>query len=951
MSLRNRFGRLWGRSSDSSPRASEEHPVTQLERGSVHSEAESHLNPGLELRREPLVSPRKLHKAVSTTFQAFSDSLRSRAQAFYSSPSPAEIEFAGSPEPKTPKASRRRAAKWSSARSRGSRSTRGRKSSPEPESEAPAQIDLPSIGPAPRLDMDFPSSSLRDSNDDDNVTTPPLTSAKATPRSLTPPSTNRSCYKPQKQWPSPHMHLRSLALVTIPTPSPTITPAFPDQRQHAVVRNEDTSGKTRSMMMPEVQETAAEVVEERAEAIEDHEAKGKTFSDDTSCASETESNTRTIITSASTAGTAVSRTSSLIKTPHDSGRVFERGAQSNEDFRGVFWPAGKVIRSSKRCSRSSTGNEIFLAGTGSSHGHVDPFEQVPGDQISEVPTSAPFFETPRVISAAYEADTEADTSSPRTASMGSRAAWVVARADRAKRYAALQLEETNVDTSTDEDSELGVKLNNSLSLTHGQEPSGEANEQVNHSHVKNRAPQKGLEARFLQQNFSENLLGLSEELNPDMSASSKIGCSANISHNTDAAPVVSIDEYLDDKSLRHKLLDGRGDFVLEETLDKQDRSTLEDRFLVTCQLDLEDPFEAAVASFGCPQRVSCKRIDRSDNDVASEGCFQPDSPRGDLITESPASMTDDPACSITLPLPSVYAHTKRVHPASGLMNSIRRDLISKQGPRDGNWENGAKTTKAGADISSSLQENEKNAPEMNELLFGKDFGRSSPFKSTAPVSTDNWEEPTIRYGAASSFGRGTARGGEESSDGALALGMLTAHTSVLSISSDSSDSSPRLLQRRKQRRRGSNRKSSSGVTKRRNRRSYGKLPSSSGYRKHSRTGSYASPSKQGSRSRTPSCASTSRNGSFDRTRWLEAHYRTLEEQISRDSARAQPKEPRRRLADLSMVKRRQELKKKASFEALCQFIYQCERESEAEQAKQSQEEAEEGYTSAMFQGQ
>ncbi|KAI4176284.1 MAG: hypothetical protein LQ343_001022 [Gyalolechia ehrenbergii] len=1003
MSLRSRFGRLLGRSSDSSPRASEEHPATQLECRDVHSEAGAYLSPVRELRHEPSLSPRKLHKAASTTFQAFSDSLRSKAQAFYSSPSPADVDFSGSPEPKTPKASTRRSAIWSSVRSRGSRSTHGRKSSPEPGPQTPAQIDLPSSGPAPRLDMDFPSSFLRDSNEDDNVTTPPSTPTKAISPSLTPKPAAITYYKPQKQWPSPHMHLRSLSLVKVSNPSLAVTQAFSDQSLSAVVGKDGTLEKPHQLIMHEIQEAAAEVVKKKPEAVEDQEANKEIFSEDAGYASDTESNTETITTSASTAGISVSRPSSSTKAPNGLGRVFESVAQSNEDFRGTFWPAGKVIKSSKRSSRSSTGNGPFPVVTGSSHGYVDPstdstvahprsdlsFEQVPDDGISEVSTSTLNFETACITSEAYEADTEADTSGLQTVSMGSRAAWAVARADRAKRYAALELEETNVDPSTDEGSELGAELT-TLSVPHGQEPSGKVNEQVNLTHVEDRAPQKGLEVRSLQQNPSVNLLGPSGELNPDMSASSNIDRSANVSHNINAAPVVPMDEYIDDKTLRDKLLEGEYDFVLEETLDKQDPSSPKDRFLVTCQLNLEDPFEAAVASFGCPESALRKTIKWNDNNVANEGCDQPASSLRDPVEESSAWTTQDAAYSIPIPLPSVYAHTQRVHRALGLMNRVRRDLISKQGLKDEHRENGAKTTNIQADLSPSLQENKKNASQINEVLFGKYSGPSSTFESTPSVSTDNWEKPTIHYGAASSLGRGIARGrgtalgrrprgrliarglisdtselpilsdsdsccsDDELSDGALKLKILMSDLSELSMLSDSSDSSPPhpprpRLPRGRRRGRGSSRRSSSGVTKRQSSRAYGKLPSS-GYRKHSRIGSNASASKQGGRSRTPSYASTSKNGNLDQTEWLEAHYRKLGEQIAQDSARDQPKEPRQRLADVSMVERRRELNRKASFEALCQFIYQCERESEAEEAKQSQEEGEEGYTSAMFQG-
>ncbi|KAL8943987.1 MAG: hypothetical protein Q9216_000696 [Gyalolechia sp. 2 TL-2023] len=804
--------------------------------------------------------------------------------------------------------------------------------------------------------MDFPSSSLQDSNEDDNVTTPSVTPTKATLRSLTPPSGSIAYCKRQRQWPSPHMHLKSLSLVKVTTSSLPVTTVCPDQRQPAAFRGEQTSDNSREMMTHGVQETAPGAVEQKPEDTEYRNTKGKTCSEETVVVSDVKSNTETVTTGVSTAGTSVSRPSPSVQSPHDSVWVLESGAESSEDFRGTFWPAGKVIKTTKRSSRSSTGHGPFPGDSEFSLCHVDQttdstmaqtgpdpsFEQVSDDKMSEVPTSTLVSETARVSSAAYEADTEADTSGLQTASMGSRAAWAVARADRANRYAALHSEESNVDTSTDEDSEFGVELTTSPSLPGGQEPDGKVIEQVNLPCVEDRAPQNGLEARVSQQTSSATLLEPLEKLNSDMSISSEIDCSASSSQKTIANPIIPIHEYLDNKSLRHKLLDGMEDFILEEKLDKQDPSSPKDQFLVTRQLDLEDPFEAAVASFGSPEWASRQSIDQSDDNAPSDGYYRPSSPRPDPIADSSAPITQDGAYYFPIPFPSVYAHTQQLHRSSGLMKRMRKGLISEQGSKDKNEENSAKATNNRTDISPSLLENKRNTPRINEGLFGRNFGPSPPFETSPPMSTDNWEKPTIRYGAASSLGHAAARGRTTTRD-------LTSHTAGLSTSSNSSDSSPPRLPRARERGRSSTRRSSSGVVKRRNSRAYGRLPSDV-YRKHSRTRSYAPVSKQGNRSSTPSYASSSRKVSSDQTEWLEAHYRKLSDQIALDTARDQPKEPRQRLADVSMVERRQELNRKASIEALCQFIYQCERESEAEEAKENQEEGEEGYTSAMFQG-
>lgn len=1116
MSLRNRFGRFLGRSSDGGPRASEEHPIT------THSQVDSRLDPASELRREPPLSPRKLHKAASTTFQAFSDSLRSRAQAFYASPGPEDVHLVGSPEPKIPKVSPRRTAIWPSVRGRENRSAHERQSSLEPESEIPVPSESSSIGPAPRLDMDFPNSSLRDPNEDDNVTTPSAASSRTVSAFLTPVPASTACLKPHKQWPSPHMHLRSLSLVKTTASSPIITPAGTDEGQPTIAGREDISDISDNLKTSETGIEAAGIIPEE---IDDHIVKAKQFSEDTGYASDTESNTGTITTRPSTAATSVSRPLSLIENPHVSSRLFEGGAQSNEDFQGTFWPACKVLKSSKRSSPASTINEEILVGV---HEHMDrsmgstvarassalSFEQVPEHEVF---TCTPLFHTPRVTSDSYEADTEADPKSSQTASMGSRELWAEARDDRAKRYAALRSEETNMDTSTDEDSDFGVELTTLPSLDHGPELSGKATiEQVNPI-CELAAPQKHLGARSLHLDSLANLSEASKELDADMSPSSKNDCSGDVPHdgphNTHEAPVIPLGEYMADKNLRLKLLDGNDDFILEETPGNQGTSTATDRFLITSRLDLEDPFEAAVASFGGPDWAPGE---------------SPGESQRKSVAENPAWCAHDPISSIPIPLPSMHAHTHRPHqPPGGLLKRMGQSLMSKQGDREengetspvqstssastDNWEQ--PTVRYGADstLGRSIAQDsaEPNRRSLRVLLVPCTSERSASGESEASRTRD-WEEPVIWYNADSVVGRaivqrlmvGTSTqsvsneserssspppspyGWECPSDyddadpTALTSENLASHLSELSIpqsegscthselmerpddyldrivhetvvarlmegtstrstsleseitsdsedsitppvltdrptntrdvaqsasaletlmscpyepsissqsdiSSVSEDSNSPFLERGRQRGRGnSSRRLSSSVrrpgldltrsslriTERGDSSALDTLPSS-GYRRYSQM--RCSTSERRNRSPSFSYASCSRNGSFEQTRWLEAHYRMLEQQIAQDTARNNPQEPRQRLADVSMVERSQELNTITSYEALCQFIYRCERESEAEEAKEEAEEAkaeaekankeaeeakedqdqyEEGYTSAMFQG-
>ena len=81
--------------------------------------------------------------------------------------------------------------------------------------------------------------------------------------------------------------------------------------------------------------------------------------------------------------------------------------------------------------------------------------------------------------------------------------------------------------------------------------------------------------------------------------------------------------------------------------------------------------------------------------------------------------------------------------------------------------------------------------------------------------------------------------------------------------------------------------------------------------------------------------STGRSGSPSDENWLKEHNARVQDYITGQSDKYVDLAPRPRLADISMVDRRIDLQNRASFQALCQFIYQCEQQSEDEADTQS----------------
>ena len=585
-------------------------------------------------------------------------------------------------------------------------------------------------------------------------------------------------------------------------------------------------------------------------------------------------------------------------------------------------------------------------------------EQDVKEETSRLVTATSRFRTSQVdmrtTSESYEADTEANASSPRTASMGPRAPWDTARADRNKRYAALQRGEIDEDVSTDEDSGFWEMSTSALPWSRI-----EASERKEEPILFNKfrpARQRRQEAACMQPCLPLPPLLPRGEERAYMLAAERLQGSSTKPDDTQETPVVPIDDYLKDKVLRQRLLDESKDFVLEETLNEQDSSTPKNRFLVTSQLDPNDPFEAALATFGWSNYPLRRLSSQSEDNTTSEDSILSESPQSVRTTESCPVTTHDPARSVPLPFPSLHIRSKPVRKTSGLINEIRRDSVSEKGTGDGHGESEAEVWSNMTAPCSPAQKNKIESSLTDEIPFDQASETASAFERVPAKSPDHWTKPVITYHSGRILSASAASTATENDPDRLSMENLEPCPSGLFVSrkpsSRSLNSSPHLRRGR------SASRSFSNASQRRKARSLGRLPSG-GYRIRSR--SLRSLSGRNSQSRASSYASNSTSRSTNLRDQLEAHYYYLQEQIARDSGREQLKEPRQRLADVSMVERRKDLDKKASIIALCEFIYQCERESKVEEEKESEEEREEseeqsekesndGYTTAIFQG-
>lgn len=942
MSLRDRIGRIWGRGDDSSPKASGEPPATQLGHRRFLSEINAPSPTEAEKNYEPSPTPRKLHKAASTTFQVFSDSLRSRAQAFYVNSSKIEADLSNTPEPKAPKRSPRHSSIWSSVRSRKGRRACGIQPAPEPkpepelesEPETLPEEELSPTGPAPRLDLHIPSLSLRDSPGDDDVTTPPVTPDRVATRRSIPIPSNVLCSTSQHRqiWPSPHAQLRKLAVtqegpLAVETPidtngqaPPSLAQAAANAEETPVDSNEHAQGNDDPVHILESCATEsvahATIGENNDDTAQDQETQSRDI-EDPGYVSDTESNGGTLATEASTARTSISRPPSLVKSLYNSARGFDNISQSSEDFKGTFWPATKVIKSLKRSSRSSTGI--------SSTSITAPPLKGPIDSLAIRSDGAA--QSGDVYSEAYEADNEIDAGSPQSASMGPRARWNEARASREKRYLALLSESISMDADTDEDPDFGVELTASPSIPYVLALDDEMNGRIELSCGIDQSAQTGRQSLPTQQDTA-------------MPEPSKSTCQMNGPQHGRAAPIIPIDDYLNDRDLRLRLLKGKADFSLGETWNGQDVSTPETRILVTSQLNPQDSLGARLASFGCRSQVL--------GNVMPDSHFRPDSHPSDVTATRCTMVTRDSACYVTPPCPGAHATSMPVRQASGLINGVREQLNSR-GP-------GRVYDEAKAKAS------ENRAGTLN----GDAWVVELPFRGVLSTIPDATNSPT-RQDRCSGLGYTKDRVLSMDNENRVSEKDVSAHISEVSMSETVFAVPPRSS--RSLERGRSLSRSLSRVGPLRKARASGQLPSCERhhpYRKVTPSKGYASSSVSAERSATASRASSfSFHSGVDEIYQLEAQIKQLEK-------RTEEPVPRVRLADVSMVKRREELYQRKSYEALCQFVYRCEAESlaaessfeeEEEEAEESREEskedsevektdeeAEAGYTAAMFQG-
>ena len=467
--IRKRLSRVWDRSSDESSRSSQEEYRTSI--SSENTQYTGKTNPSL-LGSVQEASPGRLHKAASTTFQAFSDTIRAKTQMFYTNQTRSDIADIDPMEAKTPRRHGHRSTIWSSVRSRPGLTDCTNQGSAANSPGTPTILRTRLAEPAPSLDIKIPSSSFTEM-----CASSRLASYSPTKDSGT-QTTEKGCYAPKQLWPSP----ANLTCVQPPIINIALGPL------------------TKSLLLDDpYTEPPHEVMYDSAmfESGRSTSEAGKYFTKDPEVyASDSENiggpKKADGFSPASIASQSyfTPPTTKASRTPHSGNSLFVKGNQAQGHFQRTPSPYRKIKQSQDSPSASAgTGDkglgssiespltvirpdwsmpefpkESVEATAGSDQpdsplaNRSNTFDLFPGRRGLE-PRTAKAAERSsyiRLPSNVYEADTESAASSPGIPNMGSRHAWNEVRADRNDRYLAIRTMSETTYSDEESDSELGL---------------------------------------------------------------------------------------------------------------------------------------------------------------------------------------------------------------------------------------------------------------------------------------------------------------------------------------------------------------------------------------------------------------------------------------------------------------------------------------------------------------
>ncbi|KAL8715096.1 MAG: hypothetical protein Q9220_001053 [cf. Caloplaca sp. 1 TL-2023] len=551
--------------------------------------------------------------------------------------------------------------------------------------------------------MDFPSSSLHDPDDVDEVTTSSTKSQVELDKMSEHALPTAACAlrnKPKQLWPSPSTHLRGMATASNAPTAVVLTPASTQEDDHPHTARQDSLGDRRDATSPEQQDkTQAEVTDvlpaTAAAPVGPAKRMRRSSSRDSGYPSDDESNIGTRTTKASTARTSASGLSSIERL------AYSRSSQDLLAKERSTSPNGSVNHN-KRHWRKSLRLAPFIERLRA--------EQQSRQQESATFSKAPKFKEQRSPSQSYEADNEKEESDSSCVGMGSRSSLDQARADRNDRYAALQSMTADLDPSTDEDSEFGVDLTLAQSSAYGRVPSGGQGGDIDVSAEMSKFSSSSPRAHLSSVNPLNNDSG--DRVNPFMSESESPNndslsppadtiqptsgkaqlCFKNVkqlpikdvwellSHCRSDHPMrsVPINDYLRDKHSRQNFSIKGSEFIPIELPSKSRADIAEDYPLITSSLDPNIMSESSLDA-SHTHATTQTQLSPISVGLTHDHHFRSVSGQSDVTASDCALTTHHPECYLPITRPPEQRRSNEVKQQSDLTPNAHGQCAFEQG--------------------------------------------------------------------------------------------------------------------------------------------------------------------------------------------------------------------------------------------------------------------------------
>ena len=426
------------------------------------------------------VSPGRLHKAASTTFQAFSDTIRAKTQIFYTTQDRSEKANTDASEVKTPRKTGHRPAIWSSSRGRQGLTDHTSQGSVANSLETPTILRTRPVEAAPSLDVDIPSYSFTETSVRDRPTSDSPT------KKIENQTVAHGHYAPKQLWPSPTN--------LVPLPLPMINMPL-SSTKHSLLLDDPYTEPPHEVMYDSAMFDSCRSTSGANKHIAQEQ---EDYASDIECIGDPVKNDGFSPASIASQSYSTPLTAQARRTPISARSLFVKGTQARVQIQQTPSPyqkakgsqgsplvsaaipdtgPGNSLKSPLTVIRSELSMPKFPSEPVQTGARIDQPDSPLAHRSHSYdfflechppePTTAAAIERSsyiRLPSNVYETSMESAASSPGIPYMGPRHAWDEARADRNDRYLAIRTMSGTTYSDQGSDSELGLSRSPSRKL-------------------------------------------------------------------------------------------------------------------------------------------------------------------------------------------------------------------------------------------------------------------------------------------------------------------------------------------------------------------------------------------------------------------------------------------------------------------------------------------------------